>query len=64
MNDRPRKTGVGTGAEAGGPRAERLKSALKANLARRKDQAKRRASGETGGDDAGHKTGGGQAAKD
>ncbi|MFZ5710105.1 MAG: hypothetical protein ACOY4T_10550 [Pseudomonadota bacterium] len=41
------------------PRSERLKSALKANLARRKDQAKRRASGQPGGSG-----GDGQAAKD
>ena len=38
-------------ARARPPRAERLKAALRANLARRKDQARRRASEETGGDD-------------
>ena len=37
-------------AKAGSPREERLKAALKANMARRKAQAKARASGDTDGE--------------
>jgi len=37
-------------AKAGSPREERLKAALKANMARRKAQARVRASGDTDGE--------------
>ncbi|MEZ5778221.1 MAG: hypothetical protein R3E44_07665 [Paracoccaceae bacterium] len=45
MNGKPPKTGSGKAAET---REKRLKAALKANLARRKAQAKAR-TGKTGG---------------
>ena len=52
--------GDARGTRAGPLRAERLKAALKANLARRKDQARRREAGETGdsAEAAGPDTGG------
>ncbi|MCC6002062.1 MAG: hypothetical protein JJU19_14550 [Pararhodobacter sp.] len=52
MTDNPQPGAAVGASQADNPRTQRLKAALKANIARRKDQARARASGQTGPDQA------------
>jgi hypothetical protein len=52
MTDKPRTpVDQGKAAQGQGPREDRLKAALRANMARRKAQARAKAQGETPGPD-------------
>ena len=52
MTDSPQRGAAAGASQGDSPRTQRLKAALKANIARRKDQARARASGQTGPEQA------------